>query len=183
MTSDSRSNWITALATVAGVCVAAVALAVTLNSDDDDKADDPAGQAKPPPGSTVATRSTEPEAPAAAPVLWTGPVLLDGTPVGFDSGRPERGNTSTDMSSDIVVENGSTVRKWFGSRLAAWRDTAPPDRDDCVAQIETRGVEEAPIDVGSRFCLRTDGGRYVYIVVGEREGDGYDADVTLWSNA
>lgn len=181
MPSDSRSNSVTAAATVAGVLIAAAALLVTINSDDD-QPDQRAVQPTPPPVTTSAAAAS-PEAPAPAAVIYQGSVLLDGTPVGFDAERPTRGNTSSDISSDIVVENGSTVRKWFGSRLAVWREATAPARDDCAELIDTRGVEEAPIDVGSRFCLRTDGQRYVYIVVGQREGDGYDAEVTLWSNA
>jgi hypothetical protein len=114
-------------------------------------------------------------------VLWRGEVLLDGTPVDFDEEPPRRGNTSTDLESDALV-NGSEYQLLWSSRAVTWSEQGDPDRDGCGNRLETHGVSAVPIDARSRICLRTNRGRLVYLKVLGRDSDGYNAQATLWNS-
>lgn len=131
------------------------------------------------PAAARSTGATAPTKPPAAPVLWTGEVRLDGTPRDFDFEPPARGNTSSDLSSDGYL-NGSVYSRFWGRAVVLWVAKADPSRADCATRLQTHGVKEVTIKTRSRICLETGKGRIVLLKVLRRDGEGYDAQATIW---
>jgi hypothetical protein len=123
--------------------------------------------------------SAQSAAPPPIPVLWQGEILLDDTPRDFDYEPPARGNTSTDLSSDGYL-TGSIYNKFWGGGVVIWSARGDPGKRDCATRLTTHGVEEVSVGAKSRICLLTNEGRVVFIKIVRRNGDGFDARVTIW---
>jgi hypothetical protein len=161
----SATGIVSAVAALITALVGAAALLYTVRSGQsaDPTVKDPAGALSrtSAPAGGPATSHAQPPADAGTKI-YDDDLIISNDSVDLD-GNPRPVRHPTGLGADIYSA-GPTMWGMGGAQIMKW--TGPdPGREDCAGKVATLDEESVTVDVGTRVCLKTDGGRIVFFKV------------------
>jgi hypothetical protein len=135
------------------------------------------------PPSPASSAASEPTASGVsdASIVFRGPVEFSGNDgIDFDV-NPPTSNANDTVSLDTAppaIETGSP------NYVAVWPNRGIPTQAACREWVETHPLGSAPVQVGTKVCIRSVGLRTIYLKVTglNVEAGTISASVIVWSN-
>jgi len=182
--ADRRFHWWQAIAAMLGalatLATAVVAMAAYLRDDGS-----PPPATRPAGGSTHGAASAPPEESVAVPApdqpLHDKLRLRLEFHIEFDTDPPN--NNPVGGDPDLYRAGGADSNKITGYYGAArWSDATSPTQAQCDLELATKATRDSVVvDVGSRLCVRTSGGRTVLVRFLKQTADrDWDIEATVW---
>jgi hypothetical protein len=179
----SATGIVSALAALITALVGAAALFYTVRSGQpaEQTAKDPAGGLVGASTSSAAPATSRAQRPPAAGTsIYDDDFVIGNDSVDLDGGPPPISHP-VGLGADIYSA-GTTLEAMSGARMVKWTGSGDPGRDDCAARVTSLGERSVTVDVNTRVCLKTDGGRIVFFTVkSHAQGSAWTAHVVIWA--